>query len=275
MAQLLTNTYGKGRVRVLRVVRGAEGRHDVYEAEVKAMLEGDFAATYLTGDNGKVTPTDTVKNTVQILAQKHLGPCPQAFALALGDYFLSAYPAVAKARVEVTLRRWERYAGRPHTFQGGSSGLPYGRVEIDRENCRVEGGVRGLLVLNSTNSAFKGYPKDAYTTLPETDDRILATQVDATWLYAARGADFAADAAILETLLTTFADTFSPSLQNTLYLMGQAALEKVPAIEEIHLAMPNKHYLPVNFAPFKLENPGEIFLPTDEPHGQIEARLGR
>ncbi len=273
---LLSNTYGKDRVRVLRVIRGADGIHQVHEAEVCAMLEGDFAATYLTGDNAKVTPTDTIKNTIQVLAQKHLGPAPEAFALALADQFLKAYPQAEQARVEVRARRWERLGAHPHAFRGEATALPFGRVTMTRTETKVEGGLSELLVLKSTGSAFKGYPKDGYTTLPETDDRILATQVDAAWLFADRHADFTETAdAILQALLKTFADEFSPSLQNTLYLMGQAALHKAPAIREIHLAMPNKHYLPVPFQPFGLENRKEIFLPTDEPHGQIEARIGR
>ena len=278
---LASQRYGKERVRVLRVRRAADGTHQVHEVDVGVSLEGDFADTYLTGDNAKVVATDTIKNTVQVLAQAHLDAVPENFALALGDHFLGRYAQIGCVRVEVAVRPWDRYASggedHPHAFVGRTSGTPFTRVEMNRsEPARVASGLREVLVLKSTASSFKGYPRDEFTTLPETDDRILATKMAATWTFADRTADFAAaNAAIPAALLRTFAAEFSPSLQRTLCQMGEAALAAAPAISDIHLAMPNKHYLPVNFQPFGRENRGEIFLPTDEPHGQIEARIVR
>ncbi len=279
---LASQRYGKERVRVLRVVRGVDGVHHVHEVDVGVSLEGDFADTYLTGDNAKVVATDTVKNTVQVLAQRHLDAVPESFALALGDHFLGRYAQIERVRVEIAVRPWDRYApegeaAHPHTFVGRTSGTPFTRVETNRvDSPRVESGLREVLILKSTASSFQGYPRCEFTTLPETDDRILATKMAATWTFAGRDADFAtANAAIPAALLKTFASEFSPSLQRTLCQMGEAALAAAPAIVDIHLAMPNKHYLPVNFQPFGRENPGEIFLPTDEPHGQIEARIVR
>ncbi len=268
---------------MLRVVRGAGGVHEVYEVEVGVSLQGDFADTYLTGDNAKVVPTDTMKNTVQVLAQDHLGASPEKFALALGDHFLGRYVQVDRVRIEVAVRPWDRYTPggnepHPHTFVGRAAGAPFTRVELGRAGAaaRVQSGCREVLLLKSTASAFKGFPRCDFTTLPETDDRILATKLAATWTFPGRDADFpAANAAIPAALLDTFAGEFSPSLQHTLLRMGEAALAAAPAITDIHLAMPNKHYLPVNFGPFGRENANEIFLPTDEPHGQIEARVVR
>lgn len=279
---LASQRYGKERVRVLRVVRG-EGRvHDVHEIEAGVLLEGDFADTYITGDNAQVVPTDTIKNTVQVLAQQHLGASPEAFALALGDHFLARYAQISRVRIEIAVRPWDRYspAGgepHPHTFTGRTTGTPFTRVEMERDAAaRVASGLREVLLLKSTASAFKGYPRCDFTTLPETDDRILATKMAATWTFSGRDADFAAaNAAIPAALLTTFAAEFSPSVQRTLLQMGEAALAVAPGITDIQLAMPNKHYLPVNFQPFGRENANEIFLPTDEPHGQIEARVVR
>lgn len=280
---LASQRYGKERVRVLRVRRGASGVHEVYEVEISVSLEGDFADTYLTGDNAKVVATDTMKNTVQVLAQTHLDGVPENFALALGDHFLGRHAQVERVRVEVAVRPWDRYApggggeAHPHAFVGRTTGTPFTRVRLERSApARVESGWREVLVLKSTASSFKGYPRDEFTTLPETDDRILATKLAATWTFAGRDADFAAaNAAIPAALLETFATEFSPSLQRTLCQMGEAALAAAPSVTDIHLAMPNKHYLPVNFEPFGRKNPGEIFLPTDEPHGQIEARIVR
>lgn len=282
---LASQRYGKDRVRVLRVVRGAGGVHDVHEVEVSVSLEGDFADTYLTGDNGRVVPTDTMKNTVQVLAQQYLDAVPEGFALALSKHFLKQYDQVVRVRVEVAVQPWDRYTptgggAHPHTFTGRAAGAPFTRVEVarggDDAEIRVESGLRDVLLLKSTASAFKGFPRCDFTTLPESDDRILATKMAAAWTFSRRDVDYTrVNAAITGALLDTFAREFSPSVQNTLFLMGEAALAAAPDVSEIHLAMPNKHYLPVNFQPFGRENAGEIFLPTDEPHGQIEARIVR
>jgi urate oxidase len=278
--QISSQRYGKDRVRVLRLRRGSGGIHSVYEVEVSVALEGDFSATYLRGDNAKVVPTDTMKNTVHVLAQKYLGDVLEEFPIALAHHFLETYPQVSRAVIEATSRPWDRYrtldGAQPHTFSGRSTSLPFSRVNATREITTVQSGVKDVLMLNSTASSFIGYPRDEFTTLPETKDRILATKMEATWTFAPQISNYTeANTAVLCALLDTFASEFSPSVQNTLFLMGSAALSAAPEISDIHLAMPNKHYLPIDFKPFGLENNNEIFLPTDEPHGQIEARITR
>ena len=273
--------YGKDRVRVLRVRREPSGVHSVHEVEVSVALEGDFAGAYLTGDNSQVVATDTMKNTVHVLAQKYLGDVLEDFALPLAAHFLKRYAQVSGAMVEISSRPWNRYQrpdtiGHPHAFVGRETSLPFTRVEASRDRTTLQSGVSDVLMLKSSGSAFVGYPKCEYTTLPETSDRILATRMKATWTFAPKASSYPkANEAILSTLLSTFAEEFSPSVQNTLFLMGSAALKAVPEISDIHLAMPNKHYLPIDFKPFGLENDNEIFLPTDEPHGQIEALITR
>ena len=279
--EIISQRYGKRRVRVLRVVRGADSTHTVHEVEVAALLDGDFSGAYLSGDNGQIVPTDTIKNTIQVLAQKHLGAEIEEFALTLSDHFLSRYTQVSRVYVEISSHPWTRYTRadgtpHPHVFLGGAKPTPFSCVEMIRTGVQVVSGVRDLLILKSTASAFKGYPKCEYTTLPETDDRILSTQVEGSWTFLGRDVNFAkANAAIVSAMLETFAETFSPSVQNTLYLMAGAALQAAPEVTDIYLALPNKHYLSVDFTPFSQENHKEIFLPTDEPHGQIEARVSR
>jgi urate oxidase len=281
MPQLASQKYGKDRVRVLRVKRQAGGIHSVHEVEASVALEGDFAGAYLSDNNSHVVPTDTMKNTVHILAQKHLGDVIEDFALALARHFLGKYPQVARATVRLTSRPWDRLHNEegdpyPHTFTGRATSAPACRVQATREKEIVQGGVKDVVILNSTASAFVGYPKCDYTTLPETKDRILATKMEATWTFTPGATAFGkANDIILDALLSTFAKEFSPSVQNTLFLMGSAALAACSDIADIHLAMPNKHYLPISFQPFGLENNNEIFLPTDEPHGQIEALVTR
>ncbi len=278
---LISQRYGKARVRVLRVVREADGSHAVHEVTASVMLQGEFDDAYLTDDNHQVVPTDTMKNTVHALAREHLGGVLEHFALALGSHFIELYSHVSQVEIELVSIPWTRYqttegTAHPHTFLGAGLGRPFTRVTVSRTETEISSGVREVLLLKSTCSAFKGFPRCAYTTLPETDDRILSTSMDATWTFNESSIDFQkTNAAILPALLETFATEFSPSVQNTLYLMGQAALAVAPSIASISLAMPNKHYLPINLQPFGVANANEIFLPTDEPHGQIEATLMR
>jgi urate oxidase len=278
--KITSQKYGKKRVRVLRIERLGDGTHKIHEVNVSVLLDGDVLEAYYGDDNSQVVATDTIKNTITVLAQKYLTNVIEEFALVLGDHFLSKYPYMNRALVEVAGRTWDRYvrpdgSAHPHAFLGGTI-TPVAKVDMTRSSLRVESGIRDLLLLKSTASGWVGYPKDEYTTLPETTDRIFSTQVEGVWGYAGRNVDFPkSNAAVIAALLNTFAETYSPSVQNTLYASAKAALEAVPDIVDISFALPNKHYLPVNFEPFGLENKGEIFLPTDEPHGQIEARISR
>jgi urate oxidase len=275
---LASPRYGKQRVRVLRVVRGP--RHEVREATVSVLLEGAFEKSYLSDDNSQVVPTDTIKNTIQILAQEHLTGSIEGFGLALGKHFLGRYAHIASVECELSERVWDRVeiGGKPHphTFLGSSRTEPFACVRSNRGEGVVLSGVRNLVLMKTTESSFAGYPKCEFTTLAEASDRILATSVEAAWTYGNAPAGYReCNSRILSEMIRVFAETFSPSAQRTLYEMGEAALAAVREIEEITLKLPNKHYLLMNYGPFHRENPGEVFLPTDEPHGEIEATLRR
>ena len=134
------------------------------------------------------------------------------------------------------------------------------------------------MVLKSTGSEFKGFLVDDYTTLPEADDRILATSLTATWCYRAETSQVdwnRTHAAVRELLLATFATTYSRALQETLFAMGRAVLEAHEEIDEISFAAPNKHHFLVDLEPFGLDNPGEVFIAADRPYGLIEATVVR
>lgn len=277
--KIVSSRYGKKRVRVLKVFR--EGlRHEVKELEVSCLLEGDFDSSYAAADNSKVVPTDTIKNTVTVLAHKLLGPEIERFALELGRHFLGRYAQVSRVRTEIGERRWLRHAidGKlhDHTFIGGS-GISTTRVSCVRGGKEeVESGFDELLIMKSTGSAFVGYPKCDLTTLAETEDRVLATQMRAGWTFKTLPDDFnSANPAILDAMLGVFAGTASPSVQATLYEMAGAAFAACPQIGRVSLSLPNKHYLLANLKPFGLGNPNVTFVPTDEPHGQIEAVIER
>jgi urate oxidase len=141
---------------------------------------------------------------------------------------------------------------------------------------RVEAGLADLDVLKTTGSAFAGFPRDAYTTLAETGDRILATAIEARWTYTGAAHDWEASwAAARRLLCEVFAEHDSRSVQHTLYAMGERVLAGLPAVEEIHLRLPNRHHLLADLAPFGLDNPNLVFVATSEPYGLIEATLRR
>ena len=277
--KIVSHRYGKRRIRVLKVTR--EGRrHEVKELDVACFLEGDFAAALSAADNSKVVPTDTIRNTVTVLAHRLLGRETERFGLEVGRHFLARYPQVNRVEVELSERRWDRrtVGGRPHghAFLAGA-GSPFARVVCVRGRpAQIESGIDGLLIMKCTGSGFAGYPKCEFTTLQETADRILATNVRATWRFKGTPADFnAANRSILDAMLEVFAVNYSPSVQATIHEMAEAALAACPQITRVELALPNKHYLPANLKPFGLENPNVTFVPTDEPHGQIEAVIER
>jgi urate oxidase len=277
--KLIHHHYGKAKVRVMKVTRTGE-QHSLKELELSVMLRGDFDASYTRADNRLVVPTDTMKNTVYALAREKLGAETEEFGLALGEHFLKTYPQVEQADIGLSERGWERMSvggePHPHAFVQKNTARTFAQVACARSESNVESGIEDLLILKTAGSGFEGYAQDKFTTLTPTKDRIMATKLRATWAYAKRPAKYsAANDNILEAMLAVFAVNYSPSVQTTLFQMGEAALAAALEISKVTLVMPNKHCLLVNLAPFGLDNPNEIFVPTDEPHGQIEGTVTR
>ena len=279
MGEKLThNCYGKSDVRVTKVIR-QRTRHELIEMSVYVELRGDFKASYLRGDNRKVVATDSMKNTVYVFAKRDPVKSIESFGLALADHFKQTYPQVTCASVRVHQSSWKRInvRGKPHpvAFISGGTELRTCTAVCD-ERQSVAGGLCDLLVLKTTDSGFRDFVRDEFTTLPDTDDRIFATKIDAWWFYGQAKVDFnAAHRTIREALLETFATHKSDSVQQTLYAMGQAALRRCKAISDISITLPNKHRLLVNLQPFGLENKNEIFVWTDEPYGSIFGHVKR
>ena len=276
---LLQKTYGKDRVRVLRVDRGTD-RHEVRELTVRAMLTGSFDEAFTRADNATSVSTDTVKNVVNVVARENLALGTELFCAAVAKRLLKSYPAVETATVTGHETKWSRLSidgtPHPHSFVLDSNGKPFARAVASASGTSMESGVAGFTFLKSTESGWENYIKDKYTTLSETHDRIVATAMDASWHWTRAPADYdAANATILTTMLQVFASTYSNSVQDSLYRMGTAALERVPEISDISMACPNKHYIQFNLSPFGLENNNQVFVSTDEPCGQIECTVGR
>nr|MDT0656621.1 urate oxidase [Micromonospora sp. DSM 115978] len=270
-----TNRYGKAEVRLVRVVRDG-ARHELRDLNVSVALAGDLADTHLTGDNAQVLPTDTQKNTVYAFARRHGIDEIEAFGLKLARHFVDSQRAIHTARVRIEEYPWRRLG--PHSFQrdGGETRLATVTLTDQPATVTVESGLTGLVLLNSTDSEFAGYVRDEYTTLPETTDRVLATAVDARWRYARPDTDHAASyPAVRAALVGAFVETYSRSLQQTLYAMGERVLALRPEVAEIRLSLPNRHHLLVDLTPFGLDNPGEVYVATDRPYGLIEATVTR
>lgn len=277
--KLIRHHYGKARVRVLKVFRNGP-RHAVKELEVQVMLQGGFDASFTKADNRLVVATDSMKNTVNVLAKKNLGAETEEFGLLLGGHFLKTYRHVSQVEVSLTEHCWARIpVGRkphPHSFSEEGTARPFAKITSSRRGHLVESGIQDLFLLKTTSSGFEDFLRDEFTTLPETNDRVLATKLRAVWTYLRKPGSYArTNKKILEAMLAVFAKNYSPSVQATLFQMGEAALKAAPSISRVHLAMPNRHCLLVNLSPFGLENENELFVPTDEPHGQIEGTVAR
>jgi urate oxidase len=279
-AVLSTHSYGKSGIRVTRVTRGTE-RHEIRELSVDVRLEGEFEASYTLGDNSQVIATDTMKNVVYALAHGRPAEAIEDFGAALACHFLDEFAHVHSAKVDLAERPWRRISvnGRdhPHAFEGGQGELRTASVTASRAGLRFEAGLAGLDLLKTTASAFSGFIRDRYTILPETADRILATEVQARWLYgrSSRVNWDDAHSRVRRALLETFAGHTSLSVQQTLHAMGEAALVACAEVDEITLTLPNKHRVLVDLQRFGKENTNEIFVATDEPYGLITGTLRR
>ena len=303
MPILAANRYGKSRVRLLRLTKHialstGEAVHDIDEWTVQILLSGDFESAHTVGDNTNILATDTMKNTVYFVAHQSEATSMEAYAQELIDYILTRNPQVNTAEVVIESTLWKRLFvdGKPYptAFMRGSDERQTTTVSRTRgadgktlQPVTITSGLDHLTLMKTAQSAFTGYIKDPLTTLPETTDRLFATALKATWPYTAAAIASAAAAPdqaidfnkvrrhLRETLIETFATHDSLSVQQTLYAMAEAALAHTSLIDEMTMVMPNKHNLLVDLSRFNQTNPNHIFVPTDEPHGTIEATIRR
>lgn len=267
MASLGENRWGKSEIRVSKVRPGDNG-DDFFDLAVQVLLTGDVAAAYLEGDNAAVLPTDTSKNTVYGLAQDHLTDDLEDFGALLCDHFVTK-EGIDSAEVLIKENRWSRHS--PTGFIGGGSETRTARVSKSvTDGLSISAGVEGLVVLKTRGSAFVGFPKDEFTTLPEAEDRLLATSVTAEWLYEELPADTtAAWETVRSVLIERFFADWSASVQHQGWQMAEAALDAVPEISEMSFRLPNQHHLAFDMTSFGLENNRTVFHPVSEPYGDI------
>ncbi len=275
---LAANRYGKSRVRLVKVSRLGD-RHQLTEVTVNISLAGDFERAFTAGDNSAVLPTDTMKNTVYALAKDHSIAPLELFAMTLARHFVSTHAQASSATVTLLETPWHRA-----TVEGKSHDHSFLRGSEERATCvaRVENGeeswtsgIEGLVMLKTANSGFEGFPRDAYTTLAETGDRLFGTNLSGNWWYSEQTDFLDCRSRARTALIECFSRHQSRSVQHTLHAMAEEVLTRCPEVSKVHLALPNLHCLLVDLSPFDLSNENEVFVPVDEPHGSIEATVSR
>ena len=285
ITRLGNNAYGKNAINLSKILRFPD-RHEIRQITVNISLQGDFETAHTIGDNTKILPTDTMKNTVYALAKDQFNTSIEAFGIVLVNHFLVHNPQVTAAAAELTEFCWSRIliddVPHSHSFVNGGSEKHTALIRKDRKSLSITAGIKDLLILKTTDSGFEHYIKDEYTTLKETNDRILSTECEVSWKYQppSTGQPASPDFTSLyehirNNLLQTFSSHKSLSVQHTLYAMGENILKAFTEVEEITLKMPNKHHIPFNLEPFGMDNQNEIFIATDEPYGYITGTLIR
>ncbi|KXX79803.1 Uricase [Madurella mycetomatis] len=295
MPTLASARYGKDNVRVYKVHRDEKtGVQSVTEMTVCCLLEGQIETSYTKADNSVVVATDSIKNTIYIKAKEHPVNPPELYASYLGQHFLDRYPHISAAHINVVVHRWARMTvdGAPHPHSFFRDGQETRNVEATVARgmgINLKSSIAGLSVLKSTGSAFHGFVRDEFTTLQETWDRILSTDVDCTWMWKT----FPTVAAVQNGVerfdkawesvraisMKTFATDESASVQNTMYKMCEQILEAVPEIDRASYALPNKHYFEIDLSWHKgLKNTGkdaEVYAPQSGPNGLIKCEVAR
>lgn len=271
---LTSNQYGKAENRVVRVVRDTD-RHEIIDLNVTSQLRGDFAAAHIDGDNAHVVATDTQKNTVFAFAKDGIAS-PETFLLRLADHFTGEFDWVSGGRWAAEQFGWSRINDHDHSFYRSAPETRTAVVVRDGAETSVISGFSGLTVLKTTQSGFVGFPRDKYTSLKETEDRILATAITTRWRYNTLDVDFnAVYESVKSTLLTTFSAGYSKALQQTLFQMAEAVITEQDSIDEIKFSCPNKHHFTYDLSFCGLDNPNEVFYAADRPYGLIEATVQR
>ena len=277
--KLSKNAYGKNAVNLSKIIRHPD-HHEFRQISVNVSLQGDFETAHTLGDNTKILPTDTQKNTVYALAKEKFNSSIEEFGLHLANHFITNNPQLTKTTIEIEEHLYSRLSfenkTHPHAYISSGNEKHTAVIEQTKKDIAVRSGIKDLLILKTTDSGFEKYIRDQFTTLKETDDRILATKCEVSWNYSSSKIDFTTlYSAIRATMLRTFADHKSLSVQQTLYAIGEEILDKYSDVTEVSLVMPNKHHILFNLEQFGIDNKNEIFIATDEPFGYITGTITR
>ncbi len=271
--------YGKSAVRLMKVFRG-DDKHVIRDLEVQVLTSGNFDCAFEAADNSTTVPTDTVKNNIMVSAHELLTGSIEEYGLALADWFFGRYADMQSLNITIRESGWDRIetpsGPHAHSFLAAPNGKAVVKLKGTRDSLALSSGIEDLFVLKSTGSGFVNFPKCDLTSLPEVDDRILATKIASTWTYSTPPADYVATRkAVLDASLTIFAENYSPSVQSTIYEMAEAVFKVVPEVETINYRLPNVHYVTYPLERFDRTNGNTLFYPTGDPYGDISATVKR
>ncbi|XP_072504968.1 uricase isoform X2 [Notamacropus eugenii] len=273
-------------VKVLHIQRDGK-YHTIKEVAASVQLTLGTKKDYLFGDNSDIIPTDTIKNTVHVLAKFKGIKTIEKFAMDICEHFLSSFSHVTRAKVYIEQVPWKRLekngVEHAHAFINTPTGTHFCEVEQSPNGPpTIHSGIKDMKVLKTTQSGFEGFIKDQFTTLSEVKDRCFATQVYCKWRYSQfQNVDFQAVwNGVRDIILEKFAGPYdkgqySPSVQKTLYDIQVFSLSKIPEIEDMEISLPNIHYFTIDMSKMGLINKDEVLLPTDNPYGKITGTVKR
>jgi urate oxidase / 2-oxo-4-hydroxy-4-carboxy-5-ureidoimidazoline decarboxylase len=271
--------YGKSDVIVYRLSRDGKatgGGTPVFGANITILVYGDaFWSTYATGDNTGLIATDSMKNFVQREMFNFEGPDLEDCCRFLGAKFLATYPqveGVQMSAVEIP------YAALPEShaaFAPAGGDRATARLELDRNGVvEIASGIRGFKLLRLGGSAFHGFVRDQYTTLPDIANRPLHMWLDLEWLYTEPSDGFSAGtvtAAVRRIVRDVFDAFASGSIQQVINQIGTKMLADIPVIAEVHLEANNRTWDTI------VERGEELGVYTEArpPFGVLGLRLKR
>ncbi|KAJ2558737.1 hypothetical protein EV175_000653 [Coemansia sp. RSA 1933] len=300
-----SQAYGKDLVRVVRVVRHADGWQEIADYTVRCLLSGEsFGPSYTKGDNRLVVATDSQKNTVFYLAktlpaEKVL--VPEVFATEIASFMVKKYAHVTTCQVKITTKPWERMRfdskSHPHAFYREGKESRWTEAVVTKDSppsaealtTTLTSGFFDLEVLKTTNSSFVDFWRDELTTLPDMPDRVLSTRVLCQWRFVSSDLSRlqqqpfdAIYAGAKRNTLDSFANDprawVHASVQTTLYIMADRILNEFAAVDDVYYALPNIHYFPFDMSKFGLKNlqsDAEVYMPLADPSGYITATISR
>jgi urate oxidase len=280
MPEIAHTSYGKTGIPVMKVVR-KEPRHEVWEFVVDVTAESpELERAYTKADNSPVVATDTMKNLVNYLSFAYDFTSLEGLALHIGQSLQERYDHLPRWTIRIEGANWKHLAPggdeSPISFARTGPEASFTTAIVDGEESSLRSGVRDLLVLKTTDSAFSGFVRDEFTSLPEASDRMLATSITAEWKLPSSGIEHTEiNHTVRETILRVFSELKSESVQHLAYETATAVLDSIEEVEEISLRLPNKHYFLMDLSPFGVENSDTLYLPTIAPHGDIQLQLTR
>lgn len=273
------NYYGKGDVIVYRLNRDGVAANDqspVFGVSVLMLIYGDaFWPTYTTGDNTGLIATDSMKNFIQRETANYSGGDLEDYCRFLAAKFLGLYPQVDGVQVSATEIPYSPSSEMSKAFAPSGPERLSARIELSRAGViEIASGIRGFRMLRLGGSAFHGFVRDQYTTLPDIHNRPLHMWLDLEWRYTNPESAFSAGkiaCAARRIVREVFESFESGSIQQIIYQTGAKILEEVPEISEIHLEANNRTWDTI------VERGEELGVYTDArpPYGCLGLRLRR